>query len=165
VTLKSAKNDVSRGKKFWHCWFMQPHRRADYQRGFVIRDASIFGFYLNGWYRTCLRSSYMLSLLRKRPQLKIQKARYRAHKIPTTDTDTVRKQKFLHVPLLVSYLRTASPVIFSLMFSQKIFCMHCFVPPQLCFMLRLSSYFSDGHKSGTAGFSCNGLNQNARMSP
>lgn len=51
------------------------------------------------------------------------------------------------------------------MFPQKILCMHCFVPPTLCFMLRLSNYFSDGHKNDTTGFSCNGLNQNARMSP
>jgi hypothetical protein len=51
------------------------------------------------------------------------------------------------------------------MFPQKIFCTHYFVSPPLCFMLRPSSYFSDGHKNGTTGFSCNGLNQNARMSP
>lgn len=63
----------------------------------------------------------MLSLLRRRPQLKIQKARYRAHKIPTTDTDTVYKQKFLHVPLLVSFLRTAAHWSIPLCFRRKYF--------------------------------------------
>jgi len=96
----------------------------------------------------------MLSLLGKYPQLKIQKVRHRAHKISTTYTDTFHKQQFLHVPLLVSQLRTASPVICALIFSQKIFCMYCLERPPLCFMLRPSSYFSSGHKNGTAGFSC-----------
>jgi hypothetical protein len=48
----------------------------------------------------------MLSLLRKRPQMKIQNARYRAHKIPTTDRHS--SQTKISARSIISLLPTDS---------------------------------------------------------
>jgi hypothetical protein len=96
-------------------------------------------------------------LVKKSPLLKIQKVHYLVHKIPPTDTNTVQKLKFCMFHYRAPIYRQLSPVIYSLMFSQKIFCMHFFVPPLAYDMLRRFSYSSDDRKNNETGFSFTSL--------